>query len=76
VPPEETVPVSEARAFETGCLRHDDTLRNLIAEVRGVLDSKEDIRDQLDLIGDILDRAEAAEAARNARDARVTGEAA
>jgi hypothetical protein len=75
-PPEETVRESEARAFETGCLRRDDTLRNLIAEVRGVLDSKEDIRDQLDLIGDILDRAEAAEAARNAPDARVTGEAA
>ena len=67
-PPEETVPVSEARAFETGCLRRDDTLRNLIAEVRGVLGSEEDIRDQLDLIGDILDRAEAAEAARNMLD--------
>lgn len=67
-PPEETVRESEARAFETGCLRRDDTLRNLIAEVQAILDSRADALTRLDRIGSAILRAEAAEAARNVLD--------
>lgn len=70
---------TEARALDTGCLRPDDTLRNLIAEVRDALDSKADALARLEWIGQILDRAEAAGAARNTPEAPAStseGEAA